>query len=286
MILNEKYDLNNGMQIPKIGFGTWFINNKDAVQAVKDAVEQGYRLIDTAEAYMNEEGVGQGVRSCGLSREEIFVTSKVHADYKTYDEAKRAIDESISKMNIDYIDLMIIHAPQPWRKWRNKNERFFKENLEVWRALEDSKKEGKIKAIGVSNFLIDDLQNILDNCNIKPVVNQILCHIGSVPRDLIEFCQKNDIVVEGYAPLGHGKLVKNKEVAEIADKYNVSIPQVCMKYVANLGVIPIAKTTNPLHMKSNADIDFEISDEDIKKLDNIKFKGYGMMKIMPVFSGK
>jgi len=285
-MLQETYTLSNGVTIPKLGLGTWFINNGNAAEAVRQAVSLGYRHIDTAEAYMNEAGVGEGVRTCGIPRKEIFVNSKVAAEAKTYDEAMRKIDESIAKMGIEYIDMMIIHSPQPWAEWRRK-KRYFAENLEVWRAMEDAYKAGKLKAIGVSNFLQDDLQNILDHCEIKPMVNQILTHISNTPLELIEFCQKNGILVEAYAPIAHGQILKNKKIAAIAARYNVSIPQLCIRYVLQLGCVALPKTANPAHMKDNAEVDFTISDADmdaLKKFETIK--NYGLMRIMPVFSGK
>jgi len=285
-MLQETYTLSNGVTIPKLGLGTWFINNGNAAEAVRQAVSLGYRHIDTAEAYMNEAGVGEGVRTCGIPRKEIFVNSKVVAEAKTYDEAMRKIDESIAKMGIEYIDMMIIHSPQPWAEWRRK-KRYFAENLEVWRAMEDAYKAGKLKAIGVSNFLQDDLQNILDHCEIKPMVNQILTHISNTPLELIEFCQKNGILVEAYAPIAHGQVLKNKKIAAIAARYNVSIPQLCIRYVLQLGCVALPKTANPAHMKDNAEVDFTISDADmdaLKKFETIK--NYGLMRIMPVFSGR
>ncbi len=286
MMLNETYTLSNGVKIPKIGLGTWFINDKNAAEAVRQAVSLGYRHIDTAEAYMNEAGVGEGIRTCGVPREEIFVNSKVVAEAKTYDEAMKMIDGSIAKMDVGYIDMMIIHSPQPWKEWRKKN-RYFSENLEVWRAMEDAYKAGKLKAIGVSNFMQDDLQNILDHCEIKPMVNQILTHISNTPLELIEFCQKNDVLVEAYAPIAHGQVLKNKKLAAIAAKYSVSVAQLCIRYVLQLGCVALPKTANPQHMKENAEVNFAISDADmdtLKKFD--KIKNYGLMRIMPVFSGK
>ena len=135
-VLNETYTLSNGVQIPKLGLGTWFINDRDAAGAVRNAVKLGYRLIDTAQAYKNEAGVGEGVRTCGVPREEIFVTSKIAAEAKSYDAAKKAIDDILAKTGLEYLDLVIIHAPQPWKKWRNKKDRFFEENIQVWKAME------------------------------------------------------------------------------------------------------------------------------------------------------
>lgn len=286
-ILNETYTLANGVQIPKLGLGTWFISDKDAAEAVRQAVKIGYRHIDTAEAYANEAGVGEGIRTCGIPREQIFVNSKVIAEAKTYDEAMKQIDGSIAKMGVDYIDMMIIHSPQPWNQWRKAKNRYFDENIEVWRAMEDAYKAGKLKAIGVSNFLVDDLQNILDHCEIKPMVNQVLCHISNTPADLIAFCEKNAILVEAYAPIAHGRVLKNKEIAAMAKKYGVTVAQLCIRYDLQLGTVALPKTANPEHMKENAGVDFVISETDMKTLKTIApIKGYGLMKIMPVFSGK
>lgn len=286
-ILNETYTLSNGVQIPKLGLGTWFIGDKDAAGAVRNAIKLGYRLIDTAQAYMNEAGVGKGVRTCGVPREEIFVTSKIAAEAKSYADAKKAIDDILAKTGLDYLDLVIIHAPQPWKKWRNKKDRFFEENVQVWKAMEETYKAGKLKAIGVSNFLIDDLQNILDHCEIKPMVNQVLCHISNTPAELIAFCEKNGILVEAYAPIAHGKVLKNKKIKAMADKYGVTVAQLCIRYDIQLGTVALPKTSNPEHMKGNTAVDFVISDKDMEILKDVApIKSYGMMRIMPVFSGK
>lgn len=286
-ILNENYTLSNGVQIPKLGLGTWFINDKDAAEAVRQAVKLGYRLVDTAQAYMNEAGVGEGVRTCGLPREQIFVTDKIAAEAKSYEDAKKSIDDMLAKTGLDYIDLVIIHAPQPWKKWRNKKDRYFEENKQVWKAMEEAYKAGKLKAIGVSNFLQDDLESLLPSCEIKPMVNQVLCHISNTPKELIAFCEKEGILVEAYAPIAHGKVLKNKEIAAMANKYGVTVAQLCIRYDLQLGTVALPKTANPAHMKENAAVDFTISDEDMAALKNIApIKGYGMMRIMPVFSGK
>ncbi|MDO4300440.1 MAG: aldo/keto reductase [Clostridia bacterium] len=286
MIFNENYKLLNGVEIPKLGLGTWFIDNDRAEQSVIDAINIGYRHIDTAQAYENEAGVGAGIRNCGIPREEIFVTTKVAAEEKTYNDAVNSIDKSLLKMGLDYIDMMIIHSPQPWNEWRG-NKRYFEENKEVWRALEDAYKAGKLKAIGVSNFLIDDLENIMSDCTIKPMVNQILSHIGNTPIELIEFCKKSGILTEAYSPIAHGEALKKDVIVNMADKYNVSAAQLCIKYVIELGMAALPKTSNPVHMKDNAKLDFSISDmdmEDLKKLSIIK--DYGEYSHFPVFSGK
>ena len=286
MILNETYTLSNSVKIPKLGLGTWMLTDSEAAQAVRDAVAMGYRHIDTAQAYGNEAGVGDGVRTCGVARDELFVTSKVAAENKSYDSAAQSIDETLRKAGLDYIDMMIIHSPQPWAEFRGE-KRCFEENREVWRALEDAYKAGKVRAIGVSNFLKDDLENILNSCGIKPMVNQILAHISNTPLSLIDFCNKNGIQTEAYSPIAHGEALKNKAIADIATKYSVTPAQLCVRYVLDLGMVALPKTANPEHMKINADVDFNISGEDLNTLKNFeKIKDYGEYSFFPVFSGK
>lgn len=277
--------LRNGIKVPVLGLGTWFIDDDNADSAVISAVKIGYRHIDTAQAYGNERGVGTGIKACGIPREELFVTSKVAAEAKTYDAAAKSIDKTLDKMGLTYIDLMLIHSPQPWAEWRG-GKRYFEENIQVWKALEDAYTAGKIKAIGVSNFLIDDLDNLLAHCEIKPMVNQLLIHIGNTPTELIDFCKQQNIVVEAYSPIAHGEALKNETIVAMANKYGVSVPQLCIKYVLNLGTVALPKTANAEHMQNNANLDFEISNEDMETLKALNFKDYGEYSFFPVFSGK
>ena len=168
MILEESYQLSNGICIPKLGLGTWFIPNDQAADAVRNAVKIGYRLIDTAQAYGNEVGIGEGVRTCGMPRESVFVGSKIAAEFKTYESAAASIDASLAKMQLDYLDLMLIHSPQPWAEVNQSENRYVQENREVWRALEDALRAGKVRAIGVSNFTKEDLESLLQSAEIKP----------------------------------------------------------------------------------------------------------------------
>ena len=286
MILQESYRLENGVQIPRLGLGTWFIADDKAARAVRDAVEVGYRLIDTAQAYGNERGVGEGVRTCGLPRKDLFVTSKVAAEAKTYEEAAHSIDETLDKMGLDYLDMMIIHSPQPWTEFRVE-KRYFAENKEVWRALEDAYAAGKLRAIGVSNFLQDDLENLLEDCRIKPMVNQILLHITNTDRALLEYCRAQGILVEAYSPIAHGEALKNPAITQMAEKYGVTPAQLCIRYVLQLGTVALPKTANPAHMRDNAVVDFQISPEDMHTLETMeKIESYGEFDMFPVFSGK
>mgnify|MGYP002558144266 FL=1 len=286
MILNEKFILSGGTEIPKLGLGTWMIPDGDAGDAVKAAVALGYRHIDTAQAYGNEAGVGQGIRSCGVRREELFVTSKVAAENKSYDSAAKSIDESLRKSGLEYLDLMIIHSPQPWAEFRGER-RYFEENREVWRALEDAYRSGKVRAIGVSNFLQDDLESLLAGCTVKPMINQILTHIANTPLALIEFCRENGILTEAYSPIAHGEALKNGVILKMAEKYGVSPAQLCIRYVLELGMVALPKTADPDHMKANAEVDFSISADDMELLKHCeKIRDYGEYSFFPVFSGK
>ena len=286
-MLQEKITLSNGVEIPKLGLGTWFIPDDQAAEAVRQAASIGYRHIDTAQAYGNEAGVGAGVKSCGISREDMFVTSKVAAEHKTYESAAGSIDESLMKMGLDYLDMMIIHSPQPWAEVNQSENRYVEGNREAWRALEDAYQAGKLKAIGVSNFQIGDLESLLEAARIKPMVNQILLHISNTPIELVEYCQKNDIAVEAYSPIAHGEILHVQALKDMAEKYGVSVPQLCIRYTLQLGAISLPKTGNPEHMKSNAEVDFEISTEDMDVLKNFKhIESYGKSGIFPVYGGK
>lgn len=284
--LNETFTLSNGVEIPKLGLGTWMIEDNDVAEAVRKAVDLGYRHIDTAQAYQNERGVGEGVRSASVPRDQLFVTTKLDAGIKDYDGAKAAIDASLETMGLDYIDLLIIHSPQPWENFAGE-DRFFEGNLAAWKAMEEAYEAGKLRAIGVSNFEKQDLENLLENAKVKPMLDQILAHVSNTPFELIDFIQGNDMLAEAYSPIGHGEVLDNEEIKGIAGKYGVSVPQLCIRYLLQLGLLPLPKTGNPDHMKSNADVDFTISDEDMDALRNATpIADYGDASVFPVFGGK
>lgn len=284
MILDETYTLANGVEIPKLGLGTWMIDDDKVADAVRAAVDLGYRHIDTAQAYGNERGVGEGVRTASVARDKLFVTTKLDAGIKDYDEAKAAIDGSLETMGLDTIDMMIIHSPQPWDKFR-EGEHFFDGNLAAWKALEEALEAGKLRAIGVSNFQAPDLDNLIENGSVKPMVNQILAHISNTPFDLIKHIEDNGVLVEAYSPIGHGKILDNEEIGAMAEKYGVSVPQLSIRYVLQLGFVALPKTANPDHMKSNAALDFEISEADMETLKNAKpIKDYGDASDFPVYA--
>jgi diketogulonate reductase-like aldo/keto reductase len=284
-MLEATYTLANGVEIPKLGLGTWFIDDRDAAQALRDAAAIGYRHVDTAQAYGNEAGVGRGVRTCGVPREQMFVTTKLAAAIKSFDEATAAIDESLATTGLDHLDLMIIHSPQPWDEFGG-DDRYFEGNREAWRALEAAYDARKLRAIGLSNFQETDIDNVLSACTVAPMVNQILVHISNTPAELIAYSRQHGMLVEAYSPMAHGELFKNRRVADLADKYGVSLAQLSIRYTLQLGLLPLPKTANPEHMLTNAQVDFEIAADDMDFLEHLEdIADYGDARVFPVYGG-
>lgn len=284
MITDDTYQLSNGVKIPKLGLGTWFIDDDQAARAVREAVAVGYRNIDTAQAYGNERGVGEGVRTAGVPREDLFVSTKLAAEIKDYDAAVAAIDGSLSTMGLDYLDLMLIHSPQPWADFRGGD--YAEGNRAAWRALEQAYAAGKLRAIGVSNFEQRDVENLLAEATVTPHVNQLLVHVGNTPTELLDYCADKGILVEAYSPIAHGEMLKSAEVAAIAARYGVTIPQLCIRYTIQLGTVSLPKTANPEHMRANAAVDFAISDDDMAAMRALDQRDYGQHSRFPVYSGK
>lgn len=230
-VLSETYTLNNGISLPRITFGTWQVSNEDAPAAVMAALEIGYRHIDTAIQYENEVGVGDGIRKSEIARDEILVTTKIPADVKTYEGAKTCIEESITRLNIGVIDQVLIHSPKPWEElFAGSLKTYFEGNLEVWRAMEEAVDARKVRSIGVSNFEIADIENILNNGRIKPAVNQTRVHIGHTPTEVTDYGKEQDIQIMAFSPNATGKLMGHPLVTSIAEKYGVSVPHLSIRY--------------------------------------------------------
>lgn len=286
MKLRETQTLSNGVEIPVLGLGTWLLDDEQAADAVVAALAAGYRHIDTAQAYGNEAGVGEGLRRSGIAREDVFVTTKVAAEHKDYASAAASIERSREAVGLEYLDLVIIHSPQPWAAVNQSDDRFYEGNREAWRALEDAYEVGTVRAIGVLNFQIGDVENLLDQGRVAPMVNQVLCHVGNTPAELIAWCKERGIAMEAYSPVAHGAVLGNEAVAAIAARYGVSTAQLCIRYCLQLGLIALPKTANPAHMADNAAVDFEIADEDMAVLAGMKVTDYGDANAFPVFGGK
>ena len=270
-MLQEKYVLNNGMEIPKIGFGTLMLPEERVTELIKDAIDSGYRLIDTAVAYANEQRIGTAINEAKIHRDELFITTKVPPMVKAHDEVLRVIGQSLDSLRTDYIDMLLIHGPNPDPFTQSENN-YYEENLECWKAMEEAVEKGYVKSIGVSNFAPDDIRNILENGTIKPVVNQIRVHVGDVPEETILYCRKNDILVEAYSPLGSGRLSENERIRETAGQYGVSVQQLLIRFDIQLGTLPIPRSTSKKHMISNADVDFVIREEDMAELQAMKLE--------------
>ncbi len=265
---NKQYvTLNNGVKIPNIGYGTWQIfNGHDAVDIFKEAVVQGYRHFDTATLYENEKSLGKALNESSVHREDFFITSKVLSKTKTYEGTIEAFNQSLKALDIDYLDLYLIHGPSPIH---DRNGNYDKENIEVWKALETLYNEGRVRAIGVSNFNVKALKNIMHHAKIRPMVNQIRYFAGYTQDEIVAFCQSNDILIEGYSPLGVGKLLKNEWLKDIAFNHQVSAAQVAIKFCLQNNVLPLPKTQTPSRMKENLMLDFTLSSEDMHTLKSI-----------------
>lgn len=286
MILDEAFTLANGVTIPKLGLGTWRIEDSAVVDVMREAAALGYRHFDTAQAYANERGVGEGLRASRIARDDLFVTTKLAADVKTFEEARRRIDGSLADLGLGHIDLLLIHSPQPWAEFREGGS-YHEGNLAAWRALEEALQAGKVRAIGVSNFERADLDNLLDNGTVAPMVNQILAHVGNTPFDLIDYSRAKGMLVEAYSPVAHGAVLGNADLAAMAARYGVGVAQLCIRYCLELGLLPLPKTVTPAHMRSNAALDFTISEADMAVLKGLEGStDYGAASLFPVFGKK
>ena len=265
--LTDRYKLNNGVKIPIIGFGTWQTpDGQVAEESVLAALNSGYRHIDTAAAYGNEESVGAAIKKSGINRHELFVTTKLWNSDHGYQNTKKAIDTSLEKLGLDYLDLYLIHWPNP----ATMRDNWAELNAESWQAMEEAVQAGKIRAIGVSNFRKHHLDELLKTAEIKPAVNQNYLNPSDMQEDLVKYNDSLGIVNEAYSPLGTGGLLSNEVVNEIAEKYGKSPAQILIRWSLDHNFLPLPKSVHPDYIKANADVfDFDIEPEDMKKLDGL-----------------
>lgn len=268
MSLQETYTLKNGVEIPVVGFGTWQTPDGEVAEnSVTWALEAGYRHIDTAAAYKNEESVGRAIAKSGIPREEIFVTTKLWNDSHSYEKAQEAIDTSLEKLGLDYLDLYLIHWPNPVAFRDNWKEA----NAGAWKAMEEAVEAGKIRAIGVSNFHPHHLEALAETAKIEPTVNQIYLNPSDMQEEIVEYNKAHGIISEAYSPLGTGKIFEVDELKELATKYNKSIAQLVLRWSLQHGFLPLPKTVTESRVTENADIfDFTIEEEDMKRIDGLK----------------
>ena len=266
--LKDTYTLSNGVNIPCVGFGTWQTpNGETAINSVLEAIKCGYRHIDTAACYGNEESVGKAIKLSGINREELFVTSKLWNTDQGYESTLKAFDKTIKDLGLDYLDLYLIH----WPVVKEHKEDWKEAICETWKAFEKLYSEGKIRAIGVSNFKPHHLKVIFENCNIKPMVNQIELHPSHNQDETVKFCRNNNILVEAWGPLSTGRIFKVKEMQDIANKYNKSIAQITLRWHIQNEILPLPKSVTPSRIKENSMIfDFELLKEDMELIQNLK----------------
>lgn len=272
--LKDSYKLRNGVKIPCVGFGTYLTPDGDtAVRAVKDALNVGYRHIDTAAIYKNEKSVGRAIQESGINRNELFVTSKVWNSDQGFDPTLRAFERTLSDLQLEYLDLYLIHWPVP----KGHDHDWKKMNRETWRAMEQLLEEERVRAIGVSNFKPHHLNALMETAVILPMVDQIEIHPGLNQNDTVGFCKEHDIVVEAWGPLSQGKLFKIKDLDELADRYHKTVAQVCLRWHLQRGIVPLPKSVNPSRIAENADIfDFELTAEDMDYISRIKCVSSGL----------
>lgn len=269
--LTDYFTMSNGKTIPCVGYGTYKTSGEEVYAAVLSAVKAGYRHIDTAAYYHNEEGVGRAVRECGVPREELFLTSKVWNTDRGYAQTKKAFADTMERLGLTYLDLYLIHWPANRKQFGDEAKRI---NAETWKALEELYAEGKVKAIGLSNFLPHHIEELMETAKVKPMVNQIEFHPGWAQLEVSGYCQKNDIVVEAWSPLGRKAVLDNEVLKGIGEKHGKKTAQVCVRWIMQHGILPLPKTVNPERMAENADVfDFELTAEEMKTIDGLKGLG-------------
>jgi diketogulonate reductase-like aldo/keto reductase len=264
----DSFVLRDGLTIPPVGFGTWQIpDGAQAYRATTEALAVGYRHIDTARAYGNEASVGAAIADSPVSRDEIFITTKVPAEVKSAAEATLSFQLSREALGVDVIDLYLIHAPWPWDAPGSDHRAG---NAEVWAVLEDLQRSGLVRSIGVSNFNVDDLIALAETAIVTPAVNQIRFHVGHIQQEVTIHCQGEGILVEGYSPLATGRILNDGAILTIAGRHERSAAQICLRYVLQKGILPLPKSTTPSWIAENLDLNFELDDDEVAQLDALR----------------
>ncbi len=263
--------LNDNNKIPSVGFGTYEATEQVGIDSVKAAIDSGYRLIDTAAKYGNEVAVGKGIKETNIDRQELFITTKVWRDNMGYTQTKKAFYESLEKLQLDYIDLYLIHWPANVVNYSN----WQKTNADVWRAMEELQSEGKIKSLGVSNFWPEHLEALFQTANVIPAINQIEFHPGYWQPEVTQFCKEHNIVIEAWSPLARGKVFGNNILKEIAQNHDKSISQVTIRWIIQHDAVVIPKSTTFERIEENINVfDFELSNEEMDLIDNLPKMGF------------
>ncbi len=271
MKVQKEYLLKNGVRIPSVGFGTWQIpNGKEAYDSTLHALKCGYRHIDTAAAYGNEASVGQAIKDSGLKREEVFITSKLKAELKGYETAKKEFQKTIDLLGVTYLDLYLIHSPKPWHIHSDGTE-YTAQNIESWRAFIELYQEGKIRAIGVSNFRPEHLKPLIEATGFVPIVNQIFLCPGAMQKETVEFSKPYGILTEAYSPFATGRIFKIDIMQQMAEKYQKSLAQIAIRWSLQRGFLPLPKSVTPERITNNLDVwAFEINEADMLIIDTIQ----------------
>ncbi|WP_312355289.1 aldo/keto reductase [Empedobacter sp.] len=268
----ENFKLSNGIEIPAIGFGTWLLEGEKVTEPLKIALAKGYTHIDTAAIYKNEKEIGAALKAENVDRSKLFITSKCWNTERGYEKAMAAFEQTLTDLQTDYLDLYLIHWPA--------NETQFPDtwaelNAGTWRAFEEIYKSGKAKAIGVSNFNINHLEALFETAEIKPMVNQIEIHPGHSQPELVDFCKQHDLLVEAWSPLGSGRILENELIVSLADKYNVSVGQICINYCLAKEILPLPRSSSEKNIEANlTSNNFKLSVEDVKAIDKMPTDGF------------